>query len=202
MPTPTVEPPQPGSRRVEVAFDAEPKLIVGYHKPTLPDRVDYVFDVIEAVLTDGRSSRLVRELVDRRQLATEVSAANGVPGARYPNLFAVFLTPVAGGPAGEAEAALLAQVEGLAEYPPTREELQRVVRRLEASRVRALLSNGGLARRLAYFQALTGDWRYIDEHPRILATITPEEVSEVARTYLVPNNRTVAVLVPTGEDRP
>ncbi len=198
----TREPPQPGPKRVEVVFDAEPQLIVGYHKPTLPDRADTVFDVIEAVLTDGRSSRLVRELVDRRGLATRVSAANGVPGARYPNLFAVFLTPVAGVPPAQAENALLSLVEGLADDPPTRAELDRVVRRLEASRVRALLSNAGLARRLAYFQALTGDWRYLEELPRELATVTPEEVAETARTYLVPDNRTVAVLVPAGEEKP
>lgn len=54
----TAEPPQPGPRRVEVVFDAEPRLIVGYHKPTLPHRDDYVFDVIESLLAEGRSSRL------------------------------------------------------------------------------------------------------------------------------------------------
>ena len=31
----TVEPPQRGERRVEVEFDAEPSLAIGYHKPAI-----------------------------------------------------------------------------------------------------------------------------------------------------------------------
>ncbi len=196
----TREPPQRGPRRVEVWFDAEPRMAVAFHKPTLPHRDDYVFDVIEAVLADGRSSRLVRELVDRRRIAASVDAVNGLPGARYPNLFVVFLTPVAGVDLGRAEEALLAELDRLGREPPTREELERVVRRLEAARVRALLSNSSLARRLAYFQAVAGDWRYIERHPRVLRTITPEEVAEVARRYFVPTNRTVAVLRPPPKE--
>jgi len=196
----TREPPQEGPRRAEVWFDAEPRLVVAFHKPTLPHRDDYVFDVIEAVLTDGRSSRLVRELVDRQRVAASVNAANGLPGARYPNLFAVFLTPLQGVGVDEAEQALLGELDRLGREPPTPEELERVLRRLEASRVRSLLSNSGLARRLAYFQALTGDWRYIEEHPRVLRTITPDEVAAVARRYLTPQNRTVVVLRPRPEE--
>ncbi len=194
----TREPPQPGPKRVEVSFDAEPRLIVAYHKPTLPHRHDYVFDVIASVLADGRSSRLTRELVDRRQLATGVDAANGLPGARYPNLFAVFVTPVAGAGSEEVEAVLEEELERLGEEPPTKQELEKVGRRLEASRVRSLLSNAGLARQLAYFQSVAGDWRYLEEHTRVLATITPEEIAAVAQTYFVPGNRTVAWLRKEG----
>jgi predicted Zn-dependent peptidase len=193
----TSEPEQTGPKRVEVVFDAEPRVIVAYHKPTLPHRHDYVFDVIEAVLTDGRSSRLVRELVDRKRIAASVSAANGIPGARYPNLFAVFLTPLTGVDSDDVEAALEAELGRLKVEAPTEEELRKVARRLEASRVRALISNAGLARRLAYFQTVAGDWRYVVEHPRVLATVTAEEVAEVARIYLRPENRTVAVLRPS-----
>ncbi|MEW6488994.1 MAG: pitrilysin family protein [Thermodesulfobacteriota bacterium] len=194
----TQEPPQTGPKRVEVRFGAEPRLVVAFHKPTLPHRHDYVFDVIDAVLSDGRSSRLVRELVDRRRIAASASAVNGLPGARYPNLFAVFLTPVSGVTPEEAEAALLGELQRLAQEPPSAQELAKVVRRLEAARVRSLLSNGALAQQLAYFQAVAGDWRYLEEHAGVLATVTPEEVAEVVRTYLVEENRTVAVLRPAG----
>ncbi|MBI5017350.1 MAG: insulinase family protein [Deltaproteobacteria bacterium] len=192
----TEEPLQPGPRRVEVEFDAEPRLIVAYHKPTLPHRDDYVFDVIESLLAGGRSSRLVRELVDRRRVASSVDAVNGTPGARYPNLFAVFVTPAGGTAPAEVEAALEAELRRLAEEPPSREELDRVTRQLEASRVKRLISNRTLAGQLAYFQAVAGDWRYVEEHPKVLATVTPEEVSRVASRYFTAENRTVALLRP------
>ena len=46
----TQEPPQRGERRVEVEFDAEPSLAIGYHKPALGSADDFVFDVIDSVL--------------------------------------------------------------------------------------------------------------------------------------------------------
>lgn len=192
------EPAQLGPKRVEVVFDAQPKLAVAYHKPTLPNRDDYVFDVIEAILTDGRSSRLPRELVDRRRLAVGVDAVNGLPGARYPNLFAIYATPGPGVDPNRVLEAVEGELQRLAQEPPSREELERVLRRLEAAKVRQLTSSSGLAGQLAYFQAIAGNWRYVEEHPKVLATITPEEVSRVARKYLVADNRTVAVLRPSA----
>jgi predicted Zn-dependent peptidase len=194
----TAEPPQRGAKRVEVRFDAQPRLIVAYHKPTLPHRDDYVFDVVDALLSDGRSSRLVRELVDRRHLAVSVRTANGIPGARYPNLFAVFATPVAGVETAALEAAVEGELQRLADEPPSPAELQRVLRRLQAARIRSLDSNSGLARNLAYFQTVAGDWRYLVEHAGVIAGVTAEEVAAAVRRYLVPENRTTAVLVPTA----
>jgi len=49
----TVEPPQRGECRVDVEFDAEPSLAIGFHKPGLGHPDDYVFDVIDEILTDG-----------------------------------------------------------------------------------------------------------------------------------------------------
>lgn len=197
-PAATTEPPQRGPKRVEVHFDAQPQLIVAYHKPTLPHRDDYVFDAIDALLSDGRSSRLVRELVDRQRLAASVSTVNGIPGARYANLFAVFCTPLAGVEPAAIEVAVDRELERLASEPPGPAELQRVLRRLQAARIRSLDSNRGLARNLAYFQTVAGDWRYLVEHAEVLAGITADEVAAAVRTYLVPTNRTTAVLVPTG----
>ncbi len=47
-----------GERRIEVRFDAEPQVLIGFHKPTFPVRDDYVFDLIDALLSNGRTSRL------------------------------------------------------------------------------------------------------------------------------------------------
>ena len=54
----TVEPEQRGERRVEVEFDAEPAMVIGYHKPTIGHPDDFVFDVIDAVLSEDSTSRL------------------------------------------------------------------------------------------------------------------------------------------------
>ena len=87
-----IEPSQCGEKRTEVIGNAEPKLMIGVHKPTIPTTDDLVFDVIEMLLTNGRTSRLYKKLVQEKQLATSVSAFSA-PGSRYPNLFIIDASP-------------------------------------------------------------------------------------------------------------
>ena len=50
-------------------------------------------EILEGLLSSGRTSRFYRRLVEEEKIAAEVSAANGWPGERYPNLFVVFAAP-------------------------------------------------------------------------------------------------------------
>ncbi len=187
------EPRQRGERRVELVEDAEPQLLIGYHKPTLPERDDYVFDVITMLLTDGRTSRLYRKLVVERQLATDISAFTA-PGSRYPNLFIIAAVPRAPHTAQEVEGAIYEELELLKREPVTPEELQQILNRLEADEIKAMTSNDGLAYRLTEYEATAGTWRYLTRHRSQVAAITAAQVAETARTYLVPENRTVATI--------
>ena len=63
-----IEPEQKGERRVTIDFDAEQQLMIAYHKPTMPHRDDYVFDVLMQVLCEGRTSRLYKSLVVDKKL--------------------------------------------------------------------------------------------------------------------------------------
>ncbi len=78
----TVEPEQRGERRVEVEFDAEPFIAIGYHKPGLGHPDDDVFDVIDAILTDGLTSRLYTKLVRVKHLAASVNSNANYPAGR------------------------------------------------------------------------------------------------------------------------
>lgn len=196
-PVTAVEPPQRGEKRLRVEFDAEPRLAIAYHKPTLPERADYVFDLIDQILGQGRTSRLYQELVIRRQLATSVSTY-GAPGSRYPNLFVISAVPRYPHTAAEVEAAIQAELERLVAEPVRNEELERVRNRMQTDRLRYLKGNEGLARMLTYYQSVAGDWRYLIEYDRVVAGLGPADVRQIARTYLTPDNRTVAVLGKPG----
>jgi len=50
----TEEPPQRGERRITVEFDAEPQVMIAFHKPSWPDPDEPVFQVIDSLLTSGR----------------------------------------------------------------------------------------------------------------------------------------------------
>lgn len=187
------EPQQQGEKRVFVAFDAEPALAIAFHKPTLPAREDYVFDLLDLVLSGGRTSRLYQALVVEQQLATSVSTY-GAPGARYPNLFVISATPRHPHSAAELEAAIYRELQRLLDQPVTDAELQQALNRLRTDHLRGLQSNGGLARTLSYYQSVAGDWRYLAEYDAVVSTIRAAEVTELVRRYLTANNRTVVTL--------
>ncbi len=199
-PVVTVEPESAGERRAEVEFEAEPAVLIGYHRPALDHPDDAVFDVIESLLSDGRSSRLYKTLVKEKQLAANVSASNGIPGARYPNLFMIQAAPRAPHTTQELETAIYAELDRLKSEPVQPAELQKVLNNLDADLIRSLDSNSGLAAQLSYFQAVAGTWRYLLENRDRIARVTAEDVSRVARQYFVKRNRVVATLVKKGQD--
>jgi predicted Zn-dependent peptidase len=79
------------------------------------------------------------------------------------------------------------------------EEITRIRNKLRADLMRSLQSNEGMAAVLAYYAAIAGDWRYVTTHLDHLEKIRPEDLRAVAARYLLPENRTVAILVQKGE---
>ncbi|MFO0775290.1 MAG: pitrilysin family protein [Nitrospiraceae bacterium] len=196
----TEEPPQRGERRVDVGFDAEPMLVIGFRKPGIGHPDDYVFDVIESVLTDGVTSRLHDKLIREQKVAVAVDADTGFPGSRTPTLFTIHAVPRAPHTAAEVEAAVYAELERLKTEPVTEQELDKVRNNLDAGLTRSLRSSSGLAGSLAYYQTVFGDWRYVITGRDRIAAVTAADVQRVAALYLTKQNRTVATLVRTPSD--
>jgi predicted Zn-dependent peptidase len=188
------EPPQAGEKRIDLRLDSEPHLLIGFHKPVYPDPDDDVFDVIEMILAEGKTSRLHRRLVQELELATEASAFSA-PGHRYPNLFIVAATPRSPHPPAEVEQAIRRELERLMIEPVTERELQQVLNRLEYEEVVRMSSNSGLAHLLTEYEAVTGSWRCLIEHRRRVAAVTPADVMRVAKTCFTRENRTVGTIV-------
>ncbi len=191
------EPEQQGERRVLVNFDAEPQLMIAYHKPTLPHRDDYIFDIIMQILTDGRTSRLYRSLVIEKQLVTDADAF-GAPGSRYNNLMVLSLEPRSNISSTAVETAVYAELERLKTEPLSDTELNVARKQIMTSIMRGLKGNSGLARMLSSYQML-GGWRYLVNYETELNTITSAEIMEVANRYLTADNRTVVTLL-RGEE--
>ena len=197
----TEEPPQRGERRVEIEFDAEPALAIGYHKPTIGHPDDFVFDVIDEVLTEGVTSRLYSALVRDKRLAASVLSDTNYPGVRAPNLFVIAATPLAPHTTAEVESAIYEELERLKTEPISAKEFERVLNGLDADLVRSLRSNSGLASQLAFYQTVAGTWRYVLNARARIAAVTPADVQRVASQYLTKPNRTVGVLVKKAPDK-
>jgi|GEM_PF-162765 len=189
-----VEPQQKGERRTEVRFDAEPQLLVAYHKPTLPSRDDYAFDLLGQLLTEGPTSLLYKELVLEQKIASSV-ASYGAPGGRYDNLFVLSVTPRYPHTTAELEQAVYDQLDKLKGDLVAEAELQRIRKRLRADRLRYLRTNNGLANMLTRYHVIAGSWRYLTEYDNQVAELSAEDLRAVATRWFTPANRTVITLV-------
>jgi predicted Zn-dependent peptidase len=173
--------------------------MIGFHKPSAPAKADYVFDLISVILSEGRSSRFHRELVEKQQISAGVDANNGAPGGRYDSLFMISGTPRHPHTAAELEVGILAELEKLKQQPVTPEELEKARNQLNAGFLRGLNSNSGLSAQLTSFQSTVGDWRYIVNYNAQIAKLTAEDIMQTAHEYFTSENRTVATLVSSGE---
>ncbi len=188
------EPAQEGERRIEVEFDAESQMMIGFHKPTIPHFDDYVLDMISAILSDGRTSRFYKNIVEE-SIAVSANSLNGYPGARYDNLFVVSATPRSPNTTADVEKAIYAQLEKLKTEPVAEKEFKRILKQIDAGFIRALSSNAGMANQLAFYEGIAGDWRYILNWRKKMYEITPDDIMRVAQTYFKKSNRNVATLI-------
>jgi predicted Zn-dependent peptidase len=198
-PVTAAEPKQAGERRIELVAESESTLMLGFHKPakTAPD--DYVFDVITSIIGQGRTSRLYKKLVIEKQIATEIGVFDA-PGDRYPNLYLINATPRAPHTIAEVETAILAELELLKREPVVQRDLQRVLNRIEFEEARRMGTNGGLARNLTEYEAVTGSWRYLTGYRGRVAAVTPADIQRVAREYFTRENRMVGFITKKGTE--
>ncbi len=197
IPSPiTQEPPQSGERRTDINAAANAKIIIGYHKPSMPHYDDYVFDVIESLLSKGRTSRFYKVLIEQKSLVESIYAVNGIPGAKYNNLFIISAKPRHPHSSADVEPAIYAEIERLKTDAVPDRELQKVKNQIKADFIRSLNSNSGMASLLSYFEALTVGYQYMADHVKVIERVTSDDILRVARKYLTAGNRTVATLVP------
>jgi len=188
------EPIQTEERRVTVPFDSNPIMIIGFHKPTAPSYDDYVFDVLETILTKGRTSRMYNLLVTEMQIAETVSSSNGVPGARYPNLFTIFAKPRHPHTNNELEEIILKEIEKIKTQPVSDAELAKAKNHLKMGYIQSLDSNAELASTLSYYEVLLGDFHYFSNYLTNIEKVTAADIQKATSLYLNSENRTIAVL--------
>lgn len=191
-PVMTADDEQRGERRFEMEADANPSLLIGFQGPPYGSKEDLALTILSSILSEGRTSRLYRDLVEGKKLAESVRCFP--MSYRYASLFVINAYPQASCPPEKLESALYEHLERIKTEPVEKAEMEKVMNNMETGFVLNLESNQGLAHELASAQLLTGDWRNFDEIARY-REITPLDIQNAARTYLCKEKRTVATLV-------
>jgi predicted Zn-dependent peptidase len=193
----TVEPPQRAERQVTMRETAQPYYIEGYHRPDAQDPDDAVYAAISDLMSSGRTSRLYRSLVRDKKIAAGASGFSGLPGDKYPHLFAFFAVSTPGHTPQELRDGIRMEVERLKEEDVTDEEMKMVKTRAKANLIRRLASNNGLAFQLGWAQARYGDWRELFRRVDRIDKVTKADIRRIAQKVFVPENRTVGILEST-----
>mgnify|MGYP001572410689 FL=1 len=187
---------QKGERRVSLKREAELPYVIGaYHTPSFPDKDSYALEVLGTVLSGGKSSRVYKAIVHEKKLA--LSAYADYSGlSKDPYLFMFGATAAPGKDIRDVENSLYEEIEKIKKEPPAENEVQKAKNQIEASFI--------MGQDSIYFQAelagmfeMIGGWKLKEQYLEGIRKVTPQDVSRVAKKYLVENNRTVGVLIPT-----
>jgi len=190
----TVEPPQIAEKSIILKEQTQPLYLEGYHKPDYRDPDDAVYDAIQDIFSNGRTSRLYRSLVRDQQIAAQAEGFSGFPGDKYPGLFAFFAAPNPGHTPQEMRAAIHREIDKLKTTDVSDEELAMFKTRARADLLRGLGDNEGLAEQLAIYQQRFGDWRELFNQLKRIDAVTKSDIRRVANKTFVDNNRTYAMV--------
>ena len=183
----TLEDPLARLTRLDIVFKVPPRLTAD----------DDALQVLGTVLSSGRSSRFFQKIVREQQLAPNVNA--GRDGAIGPGLFRVIGTVTPGKTAEALEAAIYAEIDRVKNEPIEDWELEKARNNAKRAVVSGLTSSLQRGIQLAEFAASYGDANLINQRVDRIMKVTAADVQRVARTYLVPENRTVVTTIPKGQ---
>ncbi|AUB36735.1 pqqL, zinc protease [Nostoc flagelliforme CCNUN1] len=154
-------------------------------------------DVMDAILTGGRSSRLYQALVESG-FASSVSG--GAAELIEPGWYEINATAAPGQELGKIAQVLQESLAKLQQQPVTTEELNRAKTQLQASFILGNQDITSQASQLGYNQTVAGDYRFIEQYLAAIAKVTPAQVQQAAKTYLNPAKQTIGFFEPTQPD--
>lgn len=197
------QPPAPRRQRAPrvrtrvLAGREQVHICVGHLGVARDDPDFYALQVMDAVLGSGPgfTSRIPRELRDRRGLAyTTYSDLTGSAG-RYPGRFLAYICT---SPSNRqaAVSGLLGEIESLVKRGPTDEELALAQKYLTGSFVFDFQSNAHVARFLLTAELFDLDADFVRLYPEWIRAVDAEEVKRVARLHLDTVNFTTIIAGP------
>ena len=190
------EPEQRGERRFLLKREAQvPFVMMGFRVPNYSNEDSYALDILESILSSGKSSRLYQSLVYDQKNSLAVGAEYSVlqtdPGLFY---FYSLVNPSA--KVEGVEEAIQREIVRLQNEPPSEQELQRAKNQVEAARVFEQDSNFRHAMLMGQAESVGAGWRRIDQFVERIRAVTAKDIQRVAKQYLTPDNRTVGILIP------
>jgi zinc protease len=180
------EPAQQAARTEHVEADVPLDAIYkSYHIPGRLHPQYYTADLLSDLLGRGKSSRLHKELVNKKHIFSNISAY--ISGSIDPGTLNIHGKLNKDVSIEEAEAGIQEVIQSVQEGYVSEDELQKTKNQAEASIVFSEMELLNRSMNLAY-SALLGNPDLINQESELIQRISIEEVQQLARTTLVENN--------------
>tara|TARA_Y100001933_G_scaffold249654_1_gene284900 strand:+ start:891 stop:2201 length:1311 start_codon:yes stop_codon:yes gene_type:complete len=171
-----------------------PMGLVSFRTPSMKDREAYVLDMISSILSDGKSSRLYKKMVDDKKISLQVQAVN-LSLEDY-GAYIILSLPVGDNKLTTLYDNIDEEIEKLKKDLITEREFEKLQNIFENNFVNSNSSMAGIANSLARNYMLYGNTNLINTTIDIYKSITRDEIREVANKYLNKENRVLIDYLP------
>jgi predicted Zn-dependent peptidase len=171
-----------------------PATIVAYRTPGFASREAYVLDMISTYLSDGKTSKLYKKMVDEQKQALQIGAFN--LGQEDYGMYLIFGLPVGENTLETLNTEIEEEIAAVRNTLISENDYQKILNKFENNFVNANSNVEGIAGSLATYYMLYGDTSLINKQIDIYRSITREEIQQVAQQYLQPNQRVVIDYLP------
>lgn len=193
------EPAQTGERRIVLQKDVStPYLNIVFKVPESKNEDYYALSILSDILTRGKSSRLYAALVDKKQIATQVSSSYGE--SFDPTTFGFFAETAAGINENEVEKALYDEIEKIKKDGITENELQKIKNQKLMEFYSQVETINGKSNNIGTYEVFFGDYKKMFDAPDAFNKVTAEDIQKVTKKYFIKSGRTVGVLKSNTED--
>lgn len=201
LPPPPPAPRTGGERRVVLddPMARLPMLQTAYTVPPAGHPDGYALALLSSILSGGESGRLDRRLVREERAALQAFAR--LETRRGPGVFLLGGVPNLGVDVERVERLIEEEVTRVKEAGVTERELRKAKNQRRAGTVSARLQVFHKSEMLQRAMLLHGDPFRADDELERFEAVTAEDVRDVARRYLTPENRTVVIARPVEEGR-
>jgi predicted Zn-dependent peptidase len=175
----------------------KPMIVASYRTPSMKTRDARVLDMISTVLSEGKSSRLYKKIVDDKKMALQIGAFN-YSQEDY-GMYILYGMPQGTFTSENIVKEIDDEVVRLQTELLTDKEIQKLKNIYENNYVNGNSNVEGIAENLASFYLLHGDINLINTEIEMYRSITAQEIREVAKKYLNPNQRLLLDYVPSKD---
>ncbi len=200
IPRPTeVEPEQKAEKRVKFYDNVQlPAIILAYHTPKQGTDDYYALQLLTQLLSQGKSSRFEKEIVDKQQKAVQAAAFD--LGNEAPGLNIMLGIANVGTKAEDLEKSMLVEIDKVKKDGITEEEYIKLQNQAESDFVSQNQKDIGVATNLATYYTFQGDANLINTELDRYKKVTKDDIKRVANKYLTKENRLVVYYLPKSEE--